>query len=348
MLSAFSWLYSKIIDQRNLRYESGTFKTHSLSVPVISVGNITVGGTGKTPLVVLIAEMLSENGEKVCVISRGYKRSNPKQRVLVSDGENILADVPESGDEPFELARGLLGKAIVIADADRVNAGKWVIEELGVSAIVLDDAFQHRKIERDLDIVTIDATNPFGNEKTLPGGILREPIENLARADMILITRSNLSKDLESLKTKIRNFNPHATILESENKISDLIKLTSFSPDFDKAQKPFKVRDLANQSALAFCGLGNPDNFYKQLELEGLVIKQTKTFTDHYNYSQRDITQLEALASKHKCKALLTTVKDAVKLYQLDFKRSCYVVKNKLVIREKKKLREMIDAVSKS
>ena len=347
MLSAFSWLYSKIIDQRNLRYESGTFKTHSLSVPVISVGNITVGGTGKTPLVALIAEILSDNGEKVCVISRGYKRSNPKKRVLVSDGGKILADVNVSGDEPFELARELLGKAIVIADADRVNAGKWATREFGVSAIVLDDAFQHRKIARDIDIVTIDATNPFGNEKTLPGGILREPIENLARADAIVITRANLTENLDALKTKITNFNQHATILESENKISELIKLSSFSPDRDETQETVPVKDLADQTALAFCALGNPENFYKQLELEGLIIKKTKAFTDHYNYSQRDIARLESLATKHKCKALLTTVKDAVKLYQLDFKRPCYVVKNELVIREKKKLREMIDAVSK-
>ncbi len=189
-----SWIYGTIIEARNSLYEKGVFKSFSLGVPVISIGNITVGGTGKTPLVAFVAEILAEKGEKVCIISRGYGRKNPKKRVLVSDGENILADARQSGDEPFELAQRLLGKAIVVADANRVSAGNWAREKFGITAFVLDDAFQHRKVKRDLDIVTIDATNPFGNKKMLPSGILREPLKNLKRADAIVITRANLAK----------------------------------------------------------------------------------------------------------------------------------------------------------
>lgn len=343
MLSAFSWLYSKIIDQRNSRYESGKFKTHLLSVPVISVGNITVGGTGKTPLVALVAEILAENGEKVCVISRGYKRKNPKQRVLVSDFNEIVADPNTAGDEPFELARKLLRKAIVIADANRVEAGRWAFEEYRITAVVLDDAFQHRKIARDLDIVAIDATNPFGNEKTLPAGILREPLENLKRADLFIITRSNLSKNIDKIEQRIREFNKDSPILLCESRTKEFFELESFGATIETPVEVSRAMPL-----IAFCALGNPDNFFDQMRLEGLAIARTKSFSDHHWYNQRDVDRLHDLASSESCRGFVTTSKDAVKLYQLNFRKPCYIANNELIIPQKKKLREMIDAVSKS
>ena len=339
MLSAFSWLYSKIIDQRNSAYKSGKFKTHRLSVPVISVGNITVGGTGKTPLVSLITEILAENGEDVCVISRGYKRKNENERVLVSNKGKMLSDVQISGDEPFELAQRLIGKAIVIADADRVGAGKWAIEEFGITAIVLDDAFQHQRISRDLDIVVIDATNPFGNEKTLPTGILRESLENLTRADMFVITRANISKNLDDIENKIREYNKTSLIISGKNKTEEVVKLDEYSSN-EKNQSTFS-KDLP---LFAFCALGNPNNFFDQLKDEGFDIKASKTFRDHHSYKQKDIDLLYEKAREANCKGFLTTAKDAVKLDQLEFKMPCYVAKTKLVIPEKEKLRQMIDA----
>src|SRR5215213_2558012 len=216
----FSWIYGKITDFRNTLYERGVLKSAALGAPAVSVGNITVGGTGKTPMVAFVAGALTEQGGKVCILTRGYGREKPKKRVLVSDGEKVLADAETAGDEPFELARKLLGKAIVVADADRVAAAKWARENFKIAAFVLDDGFQHRQAKRDLDIVLLDATNPFGNSKTLPFGRLREPLENLERADLIIITRANLvnEKQISDLKLQIAKFNSACPIFTAENK----------------------------------------------------------------------------------------------------------------------------------
>lgn len=339
MLSPLGWLYGKIINTRNSLYQKGSLKSYSLGVPTISVGNITVGGTGKTPLVAFAAEVLAEKGEKVCIISRGYKREDENKRVLVSDGKNILADVRNAGDEPLELANKLLGKAFVISDANRVEAGIWAKQTFGITAFVLDDAFQHLKVKRDLDIVTIDATNPFGNGKTLPAGILREPLENLNRADLIIITRANLSEEIEKLKVKIKNYNPDCPIITASNKTSDLTKLKDSNKKLTTYHLPLTTKSLA------FCALGNPNNFFAQLKNEDFNVVQTEKFPDHYFYTQKDIENLEALAKKNDAKALLTTAKDAVKLQDLTFEIPCYVAHSKLVFDNEKKLREIIHAV---
>lgn len=352
-----SRLYGAIINARNSLYESGFFKSFSLDVPTISVGNITVGGTGKTPLVAFIAEVLAEKGEKVCILTRGYGRENPKKRVLVSDSRNILVDAKQSGDEPFELAGKLLGKAFVIADANRVTAGTWAREKFGITAFVLDDAFQHQKVKRDLNIVTIDATNPFGNGKVLPSGILREPLENLKRADLIVITRGNLSEKIEHLKLKISKYNPICPIIISENRVSNLVELEEFHAEAQKTQnfentenlsnkeKTKSERQMTNDKFLAFCALGNPNNFFEQLRREGFNLISTEKFPDHYFYTQKDIEKLEQKAATENAQNLLTTAKDAVKLNDLKFNLPCYVVESKTIFDDEKKLREMIRAV---
>ncbi|MGI8669463.1 MAG: tetraacyldisaccharide 4'-kinase [Aridibacter sp.] len=339
MLTPLGWLYGKIINARNSFYENNRLKSFSLGVPTISIGNITVGGTGKTPLVAFVAEILSEKGEKVCIISRGYKRENENKRVLVSDGEKILADVREAGDEPFELANKLLGKVFVMADANRVEAGLWAKEKFGITAFVLDDAFQHLKVKRDLNIVTIDATNPFGNDKTLPAGILREPLENLNRADLIIITRANLSEEIQKLKLKIKNYNPNCPIITASNEASHLTELKDFNKILTTHHLPLTTHYLA------FCALGNPENFFKQLRIENFKLIQTINFPDHHFYNQKDIENLEASAQNNNANAFIITAKDAVKLKDLDFSLPCYVAHSKLVFDDEKKLREMIYAV---
>lgn len=344
----FSWLYGRIIGTRNLLYEKGVFKSVSLEVPVISIGNITVGGTGKTPLVALAAEILAKNGEKVCILTRGYGRANPRKRVLVSDGENIFADASEAGDEPFELAAKLLGKAIVVADANRSAAGLWAREKFAVTAFVIDDAFQHLRIKRDLDVVTIDASNSFGNGKMLPFGILREPLENLKRADAIVLTRANLvgENQIANLKLQISKINAHCKIFAAENIIARIMSLSDFHAQTHNSLQPIvNHKHLKVENCIAFCALGNPENFFEQLRCEQFRQAAVRKFSDHYFYKQADVYKLETEAAKRNAKFLLTTAKDAVKLRKLNFTLPCYVVESKMIFDHPAKFSNLILSV---
>lgn len=332
-MMALGYLYGAITNVRNALYEKGFFKSFSLGAPTISIGNITVGGTGKTPLVAFVADILAEKGKKVCILTRGYKRENPGKRIVVSDGEKILADVKQSGDEPFELAKKLLGKAIVIADKNRAEAGIWAREKFGITAFVLDDGFQHRRVRRDLNIVCIDATNPFGNGKILPDGILREPLQNLKRADAIVVTRANLAENLENLKLQISNLNKNCPIFVSNNRISNLFELNEFDA---KTQRPKTERSSA------FCALGNPGNFFEQLKQDNFNLVSTEVFPDHHFYTQNDIAKLESKAKQENAEILLTTAKDGVKLGNLEFTIPCYVVENTPVFEDEREFRQMI------
>ncbi len=330
-------LYGKIQNLRTSLYNKGVFASHSLGAKTVSIGNITVGGTGKTPLVALVAEIFAEKGEKVCILSRGYGRKNPKSRVLVSDGEKVLAEAQFSGDEPFELANKLLGKAIVIADANRVSAAKFALEKFGITAFVLDDAFQHQKAKRDLNIVCIDAANPFGNYKVLPFGILREPLENLNRADAIVITRANLSHKIDELKAEIAKFTT-APIFVSSNKFSNIAELENF-PAKTKSQIP----NPKSQIAFAFCALGNPDNFFAQLRNEGFNIISTLNFPDHHFYTESDAEEIERNAKENGAEILLTTAKDAVKLNDFVFSMPCFVIENEIIFEDEKAFKNLVE-----
>lgn len=321
MLSLLASIYGKIIGLRNLLYDRGVFETFDLGMRTISVGNITAGGTGKTPLVAYIADTLAERSEKVCILTRGYGRKNERQRVLVSDGKQILADPREAGDEPFELAQKLRGKAIVIADADRVGAAEWAKRRFGVTAFVLDDGFQHRKVKRDVEIVCIDANDPFGGDKMLPVGRLREPLENLTRADVIVIMRPESDMQYHVLRSDIRQLASNAAVFEAKRSIKALVPLEHlFEPQQLPTQQPFTHRSFA------FCGLGNPQIFYTTLKHADIDLPGMRAFGDHHIYSQRDITEVEKEATVAGAECLLTTVKDAVKLKDLKFQLPCHVV----------------------
>ncbi len=328
LLLPFSWLYGAGLKARDALYQKEIFKSVDLGVKTISVGNITVGGTGKTPMVAFIAQNLIEEGEKVCILTRGYGRDNPKERVLVSDGERILADARDAGDEPFELAHQLLGKAVIVADAERGKAGEWAREKFGISVFILDDGFQHRQVKRDLDLVLIDATNPFGNGNLLPAGILRESLANLKRAHSIVITRANLIGDVAEIKSKVLQINPNCKIFVSENKFDGLIKLKDFLSN--SIQNP--KSKIQNLRLMAFCALGNPDNFFEQLRREKYNLVHTKIFPDHHLYKQSEIKNIEKEAVRNGAEVLLTTAKDAVKLKHLKFNFPCLVVKNGLAL----------------
>ena len=338
-----SRLYGAITNWRNSLYETGVFQSRSLGVKTISVGNITVGGTGKTPMVAFIAGALAENGERVGILTRGYGRKNPRSRVLVSDGEKILADARQAGDEPFELAAKLLGKAIIVADANRATAGDWAREKFGITAFVLDDAFQHRRVRRDLDIVLLDATNPFGSGKCLPTGILREPLENLKRADAIVITRANLAENITNLKSQIKKYNPHCPIFVTKNKVSRLTALNQFPASITPKIKESTNREQrTTNNYLAFCALGNPANFFEMLRQEAFDLTTTETFPDHHFYTQDDIEKLSRKAERSGASVLLTTAKDAVKLRDLKFDIPCLVVESEMIFDDEAAFRKML------
>ncbi len=349
----FSRLYGSLTDLRNRLYDRGLLRSYSLGAPTISVGNITTGGTGKTPLVAYVAMEMADRGEKVCILTRGYGRQDAGERVVVSDGRKIVSDPKIAGDEPVELARKLNGKAIIIADGDRVGAAESALKEYGVTVFILDDGFQHRKAKRDIDIVCIDATNPWGGRKSLPGGRLREPLAGIRRADVVVLTRSDLVANIEDLRSEISNWNPDAAIFTAQNEIVRVTELEEFhsrlqNPELNAAdtpnKSPFDVFNVIRNKATneihlgAFCGLGNPENFFMQIRMEveknkDLNLCTTRSFPDHHSYTQADIDDLEAKAKLGAgADAFVTTAKDAMKLNGLRFSIPCYVVEIEVIL----------------
>jgi tetraacyldisaccharide 4'-kinase len=345
LLSPFGWLYGRAANVRNTLYDRGTFASQSLGARTISIGNITAGGTGKTPLVALVAGILAKNGENVCILTRGYGRRNPSERVLVSDGQNVLVDAKSGGDEPVELALKLIGKALVVANADRVAAAKWALEKFSVTTFVLDDGFQHRRAKRDLDIVCIDATNPFGGGKVLPAGLLREPVENLRRANAVVVTRSNLVESTDEIVSVVRNVNKEIEIFGASNASCNILKLEDFlegSARLDNDDDDEDFQFVAG--ALLFCALGNPENLLTQLQNENFSFGGIHKFPDHHFYAQADIRMVEAEARNLGCKGLLTTAKDAVKLDGLELTLPCFVVLSELEINDPQRFSKLITA----
>ncbi len=319
-------LYGLVMNIRNRMYDRGILRSHSLGARTISIGNLTTGGTGKTPLVALTARTLAESGENVCVLTRGYGRKDENERVLVSDGEAVLADAATGGDEPVELARKLLGKAVVVADADRVAAASWARERFGITAFVLDDGFQHRRAKRDLDIVCIDATDPCGNGRILPAGKLRESFKGLRRADAIVITRSNLADSIDDLEARLRKRNPSAPIFRASTRISRVVGLKDFL-----VSSGGEV-DLKETPDFAFCGLGNPEIFRLQLVSQGINAAGLCLIGDHYRYDQTSVEFLQNEAERSGSEYLITTAKDAVKLERLSFTMPVLVAEAELLI----------------
>jgi tetraacyldisaccharide 4'-kinase len=310
ILPPLSVLYSAITRTRLSLYRRGTFQSTKLDRPVISVGNITTGGTGKTPLVEWVVRTVAADGKKVCILTRGYGRDNPERMVVVSDGTTVMATASEAGDEPFMLATNLLGVAAVISSADRVAAASEATKRFATECFVLDDGFQHLRVQRDLNIVAVDATNPWGGGRLLPYGRLREPLSGLSRADCIVITRTDQAKDVDALRNEIQRFAPNIPVFLSRMHTSRIMPLH----DSDDALVP---------PVAAFCAVGNPRSFFDAVPYE--VVLQ-KAFADHHRYSQPEIDSLIESAKRAGANSLITTAKDAVKLRTLAFSLPCFVL----------------------
>jgi tetraacyldisaccharide 4'-kinase len=331
-LSPLGLLYGAVMRSRASLYEHGFFRTHEIGKPVISVGNLTTGGTGKTPLVAAIARHLAQKGRRVCILTRGYGREHPGRRVVVSDGDQILADVTQTGDEALMLAEQLKGKAAVICDSDRVSAAHFAKEKLASDVFVLDDGFQNLRIARDVNLVTIDATNPWGNKHVLPTGTLREPVKALGRADCIVLTRTDQSTEADLLKQieKLSN----APVLSSRMVISQTrsIQSAGVTPETFSARQP----------VAAFCAVGNPHAFFDLLRAD-FNLTNTTPFRDHHQFTQADIDRTTRNAIANGAQALVITAKDEVKLRALRFDLPCYVVDIEIEISSPDKLFDLID-----
>jgi tetraacyldisaccharide 4'-kinase len=352
-LAPLAIVYGALARARSRLYRSGLLKAERVGAPVISVGNLTAGGTGKTPLVEWVARAVAAEGLRACVLTRGYGREDEARRVVVSDGERVLACVREGGDEPVLLAESLSGVASVVCDRDRVGAARWARVGLGAQAFVLDDGFQHMRIARDLDIVTLDATAPWGGGHMLPRGLLREPPAALARADCVVITRSDLAPDVAGLRAEVgRLTGGRAALVASRVRTRGLRLIGGAGAARDAETQGEGARaDVASLAAAgpvaAFCAVGNPRAFFEQLRREGFDLRRARPFPDHHAYTRAEVEAFAREAAGVGALALLTTAKDAVKLRAHAFRLPCYVVETELEFDDEAALRRLVrEAVS--
>lgn len=300
ILSFFEGLYFKLTEKRNKAFDQQGLHVKKLPCPVISIGNLVAGGTGKTPMTRAIAEILTKNGIKVAILSRGYGGKFEKKGARVSDGKTIFLSAREAGDEPYLLAR--TSPASVYVGKNRYKSGCEAIKD-GAEILLLDDGFQHRKLHRDLDILLMDAKSPLGNGRLLPRGILRESPWNLNRCDAIIFTRSKNSD--ENPREKIKYF--------LKKNLAGKIRTFSAGEDFFWCED-YGGLPKSGEKVFAFSGIAEPENFFRRLGEKGLFVQDFRSFPDHYAYRKRDLQKFVNGSRKMKADALVTTLKDAVKI----------------------------------
>ncbi len=287
-------VYSLAAKLRNWLYRRGVLPSRSVSVPVISVGNITAGGTGKTPLVAWLARLLVIHKLRPATLSRGYGRDD---RSGLDDENRMLARM--APDVP------------IVVNPHRLKGAETAISEHGADVLLLDDGFQHRRIGRDLDIVVIDALQPFGGGHMLPRGLLREPLSGLRRADFLIINRANLVTEhqLERLRRHLGNLAPDAPLACCNTLARGLRDV----PDGED----HPLERLRTGKWCAFCAIGNPEGFRRVLIREGCTPPSFHVFADHHAYTAQDVTALLSEAAALECQGVVTTEKDAVKVERL-------------------------------
>jgi tetraacyldisaccharide 4'-kinase len=287
-------------------YTWGVCRRRQLPCAVVSIGNLTLGGTGKTPLTMWVARWYQQQGWRVAVLSRGYGARPAAPLRVVSAGDGPLLDWQAAGDEPYLLACSLPGVPVLIGK-DRYHTGRYAYEQFGAQVLILDDGFQHYALRRDLDIVLIDTSNPFGPGTLLPRGILREPLRALRRADAIVLTRVEMAGEtLPALCQQIRRWNGQqpiyrlATVVEAlhQRETSSVVDLAALRP----------------QRVVAFVGIGNPQAFISTLTQLGAEVVALLVFPDHHPYTQEDWRTIVATVDQQQAACLVTTEKDAVRL----------------------------------
>ncbi len=271
---------------------------------MISVGNITVGGTGKTPLVIYLAEKLREKNRKVAILTRGYRRKK-REMVELTGETGQRMNWQDVGDEPYLLAKRLLDVPIMVSKR-RSTSGEKAEQKFGSEILILDDGLQHLRLSRDLEIVVIDSVNPFGNGRLLPAGILREPLTSLKRADIFVLTKTDHVPSTNELTQVLRRYNPEASIVESAYRVRSIQGLFD-----DSSVEP---KHLEDKKAYAFSGIGNPASFENTLQQLNVHTLKHRKFIDHHPYSKRDLMDLAGEARELGADFVVTTEKDSVRI----------------------------------
>ncbi|MBO4647646.1 MAG: tetraacyldisaccharide 4'-kinase [Lentisphaeria bacterium] len=321
-----SRFYRRAVQFRLWMYDNRVIRNRAIGCLVVSIGNVTCGGTGKTPVVEVFARTLSQKGRRVAVLSRGYrsrdrglwtklreKFSSKKMEVpprVVSDGKNLLLNSITAGDEPFMLASNLKN-VVVLVDKDRVKSGLYAIEEFGTDTLILDDGFQYLNLKAHINILLVDSTSPFDNHHVLPRGLLREPIKNIRRADYIFLTKSDGSRRLRHLKAFLRRQNHLAEIIECCHK-------PQYLEDVFQRGERLPLEYLKGKKVASISAIANPASFNAFLsELGGNIVEEVH-FADHHRYRQQELIDFINQAKTAGAEVIMTTEKDAVRMPRLD------------------------------
>ncbi len=302
-------LYGLAMKSRASLYARGLLTQHTLPCRVISIGNLTVGGTGKTPVVIALASALRDRGRRVGVVSRGYKRSGAEAIMEVSDGRSVLGNPGETGDEPLLIAQRCPGVPVVVG-ADRPSVGRHLIGRYRIDTLIMDDGFQHMALRRETNILVLDAGAPFGNGYLLPRGRLREPLSAMARATAVLVTRASQDGRLDAIKDAVRAVAPAVPIWATDFAPSAVVQVGGSSSVEPSALKGERV--------IAMSGIGNPGSFRTLLEGVGATVVEHCVFPDHHAYSREDVQKVRKAAERAGAARIVTTEKDAVKLAQFE------------------------------
>ena len=301
--------YGVVARLRASLYDWGWFAQRKLPVSVLSVGNLTLGGTGKTPVVIVLVDWLLAQGKRVAILSRGYRRTSTDPFLLVSDGERLLVNPKEAGDEPFLMAQRC-PKAIVAVGADRYELGDWVLNRFPVDCLVLDDGYQHLGLYRDVNLLLVDATDAEGLAALVPSGRLREPLQAAARATAIVVTRADVPAQVTEVCHRLRATlgtmpDPIQVVFRPESLVS-VVTGTSQALSWSKGK-----------TALLCSGVGHAESFRSLVERMGIRVLDEVAYADHHDYTSHDVERLRARAAELQAELIVTTEKDACKLASL-------------------------------
>ena len=318
VLKALSLVFGAVVALRYAAYRAGLLRRYPLGIQVISIGNVTAGGTGKTPVTEIFARTLAAEGRKVAILSRGYRRKEAPWWVrcftqvvspplVVSDGRRVLLDSATGGDEPYMLASNLPGVAVVV-DRDRVKAGRYAIKRFGADTLILDDGFQYQRLKHSVEVVLVDATNPFGNGNLLPRGVLREPARHLRRADIVFLTKCR--GDVSAVREEIRRYNAKAEIVECNHAPKVLRDVWS--------REEFPLEWLKGKTTCTLSGIASPKGFENSLRHLGAKVVWCERYADHHRYDASEVLYALNRTADMGADALVTTEKDAVRFPRLE------------------------------